>query len=85
MSELHLQDKFLLPFFRQELGYQEVKANTIHYSKNALEKEIIYYNFIERDVYVVKGKKELKNELGHLISPRPKQKFGTDKILTKID
>jgi hydroxylamine reductase (hybrid-cluster protein) len=29
MSELHLQDKFLMPFFRDELGYQEVKANTI--------------------------------------------------------
>ncbi|MBE9211198.1 hypothetical protein IQ247_00440 [Plectonema cf. radiosum LEGE 06105] len=29
MSELHLQDKFLMPFFRQELDYQEVKANTI--------------------------------------------------------
>jgi type I restriction enzyme, R subunit len=29
MSELHLQDKFLIPFFRDELGYQEVKANTI--------------------------------------------------------
>lgn len=58
---------------------------TAHYSKNALEKEILYYNFIERDVYITKGKKELKNELGHLISPRPKQKFGTDKILTKID
>jgi type I restriction enzyme, R subunit len=50
-----------------------------------MEKEILYYNFIERDVYVVNGKKELKNELGHLISPRPKQKFGTDKILAKID
>ncbi len=58
---------------------------TAHYSKNALEKEILYYNFIERDIYVTKGKKELKNELGHLISPRPKQKFGTDKILAKID
>ena len=29
MSELHLQDKFLIPFFRDRLGYQEVKANTI--------------------------------------------------------
>lgn len=29
MSELHLQDKFLIPFFCQELGYQEVKADTI--------------------------------------------------------
>ena len=58
---------------------------TAHYSKSNLEKEILYYNFIERDVYVANGKKELKNELGHLISPRPKQKFGTDKILAKID
>ena len=29
MSELSLQDKFLVPFFCKELGYQEVKANTI--------------------------------------------------------
>jgi type I restriction enzyme R subunit len=56
-----------------------------HYGKNFIEKEILYYNFIERDVYFVSGKKELKDEKGHLISPRPKQKFGTDKILAKID
>jgi len=58
---------------------------TTHYGKSFIEKEILYYNFIERDVYVVNGKKELKNEVGHLISPRPKQKFGTDKIVAKID
>lgn len=29
MSELHLQDKFLIPFFRDGLGYQEIKANNI--------------------------------------------------------
>jgi type I restriction enzyme R subunit len=56
-----------------------------HYGKSFIEKEILYYNFIERDVYFVSGKKELKDEKGHLISPRPKQKFGTDKILAKID
>lgn len=55
------------------------------YSKLMIEKEILYYNFIERDVYVKKGVKEAKNELGVLISPRPKQKFGTDKIMAKID
>ena len=55
------------------------------YGKLMIEKEILYYNFIERDVYVSKGIKELKNEQGHLISPRPKQKFGTDKIMAKID
>ena len=29
MNELHLQDKFLVPFFCDDLHYQEVKANTI--------------------------------------------------------
>ena len=58
---------------------------TALYGKFFIEKEILYYNFIERDVYVNKGVKEVKNEVGHLISPRPKQKFGTDKIMAKID
>lgn len=58
---------------------------TAHYGKGFMEKEILYYNFIERDVYVTKKGKELKHEQGYLISPRPKQKFGTDKILAKID
>jgi type I restriction enzyme R subunit len=55
------------------------------YGKFYIEKEILYYNFIERDVYLNKGVKEVRNETGHLISPRPKQKFGTDKIMSKID
>ena len=29
MSELHLQDKFLVPFIKSELGYREVKPNTV--------------------------------------------------------
>ncbi|MGL4503275.1 MAG: type I restriction endonuclease, partial [Planktothrix sp.] len=29
MSELHLQDKFLVPFIQSELGYREVKPNTV--------------------------------------------------------
>jgi type I restriction enzyme R subunit len=55
------------------------------YGKLMIEKEILYYNFIERDVQTHKGIKEVKDQTGHLISPRPKQKFGTDKILAKID
>ncbi|OOE14024.1 DEAD/DEAH box helicase family protein [Fictibacillus arsenicus] len=59
---------------------------TALYGKTFIEKEILYYNFIERDIYTSKkGNKELKNEQGYLISPRPKQKFGTDKIMAKID
>lgn len=55
------------------------------YGKTFIEKEILYYNFIERDVYVSKSGKEVKDEKGYLISPRPKQKFGTDKIMSQID
>ncbi|HJH30775.1 MAG TPA: type I restriction endonuclease subunit R, partial [Methanosarcinaceae archaeon] len=29
MNELHLQNKFLIPFFREGLGYREVKPNTV--------------------------------------------------------
>jgi len=58
---------------------------TVLYGRFFIEKEILYYNFIERDVMVHKGIKEVKNEVGQLISPRPKQKFGTDKIMAKID
>jgi len=55
------------------------------YGKLMIEKEILYYNFIERDVTLNRGVKEVKNEVGHLIAPRPKQKFGTDKIIARID
>ena len=55
------------------------------YSKEMIEKEILYYNFIEREVVKIASKKETKNEKWVLIAPRPKQKFGTDKIIAKID
>lgn len=57
------------------------------YSKRMIEKEILYYNFLEREL-VVSGKgrtKEYKHNDGRLISPRPKQKFGADKIVDKIN
>ena len=57
------------------------------YDKKMIEKEILYYNFIERELIKREGSKtkEYKHNDGRLISPRPKQKFGTDKILSKID
>jgi type I restriction enzyme, R subunit len=57
------------------------------YDKRMIEKEILYYNFIERDLIkkARKKRKEYKHNDGRLISPRPKQKFGADKILGKID
>lgn len=59
---------------------------TAHYGRYFLEKEILYYNFIEREMIEVGGEKQIKDSrAAQLISPRPKQKFGTDKILAKID
>ena len=57
------------------------------YDKKMIEKEILYYNFIERELVKKAGSKtkEYKHNDGRLISPRPKQKFGTDKVLSKID
>lgn len=57
------------------------------YDKKMIEKEILYYNFIERELIKKEGSKtkEYKHNDGRLINPRPKQKFGTDKILSKID
>ena len=55
------------------------------YTKKMIEKEILYYNFIEREIVKKEGGKEAKNEKGRLISPRPKQKFGVDKIMRKLD
>ncbi len=56
------------------------------YDKKEIQKEILYYNFMEYE-YVKKGKKdkERKSNRGRLIAPRPKQKFGCDKILRRID
>lgn len=57
------------------------------YDKKMIEKEILYYNFIERELIKKEGsnQKEYKHSDGQLISPRPKQKFGADKVLGKID
>lgn len=52
------------------------------YSKEMIEREISYYNFSERSRTLDKnGQHRNKNEDSILISPRPKQKYGTDKAI----
>lgn len=54
------------------------------YSKKMIEKEILYYNFME---YKYERTEDGKIRVSHeprLISPRPKQKFGCDKIMGRI-
>lgn len=62
------------------------------YSKKMIEKEILYYNFMAytyRTVTVTENgrkvqKKEYKDKSGRLICPRPKQKFGCDRIIERV-
>ncbi len=54
------------------------------YGKKMVENEIICYNFIEYKYVRRKGRKERKSNSGRLIAPRPKQKFGCDKILASV-
>lgn len=54
------------------------------YGKRMIEKEILYYNFIEYKYVKKDGRKERVTNRGHLISPRPKQKFGCEKIMGRI-
>lgn len=54
------------------------------YSKRMFEKEVLYYNFIENHYEKRNGVLTKISHHGRLISPRPKQKFGCDKILNRI-
>lgn len=54
------------------------------YGKKMIENEILYFNFIEYKYTEEKGKKVRTSNTGRLIAPRPKQKFGCDKIMGRI-
>lgn len=62
------------------------------YSKKMIEKEILYYNFMAytyKTVIVTENgkkvqKKEYKDKTGKLITPRPKQKFGCDRMIERV-
>lgn len=62
------------------------------YSKKMIEKEILYYNFMAYTYKTVTvrengkkvQKKEYKDKTGRLICPRPKQKFGCDRIVDRV-
>lgn len=70
------------PLLTEKQRFEEV-ARAL-YAKQAIKNEILYYNFIEYK-YVKKDSKRIRTtNSGRLISPRPKQKFGCDKIMDRI-
>ena len=54
------------------------------YGKKSIEKEILYYNFVQYKYERRGRRKETYGGHGLLISPRPKQKFGCDKVLNRV-
>ena len=70
------------PMLSEQERFEEVMSAL--YSKRMIEKEILYFNFIEYKYVKKDGKKERVTNRGHLITPRPKQKFGCDKIMGRI-
>lgn len=71
------------PLLNEEERFKEVMGAL--YSKKMVEKEIRYYNFIEYKYKKEKGKRVRVSRTGKLIVPRPKQKFGCDKIMNRIE
>ena len=72
MNELYLQDRFLIPFFIEDLGYQEVKANTI---SNSLIIEEDLEVFISQSILNKKAYEILLKKYG-----RDRQKLLADLI-----
>lgn len=71
------------PLLTEKQRFEEV-ARAL-YSKDSIKNEILYFNFIEYKYEKKKdGKRVRKSNSGRLISPRPKQKFGCDKIMGRI-
>lgn len=64
-----------------------VMANNL-YSKTAIENEILFYNYVEKNVDMIEsveqGKQVLHNRAKRRISPRPKQKFGADETIRRV-
>lgn len=54
------------------------------YGRHEVEKEFRYYNFIKYNYQGKGGKKVRTSRTGTLISPRPKQKFGVDKVIARL-
>ena len=71
------------PLLTEKQKFEEV-ARAL-YAKQAVKNEILYYNFIEyKFVKSGNGKRTRTTNSGRLISPRPKQKYGCDKIMGRI-
>lgn len=66
----------------EEQRFKQTMASL--YAKKMIEKEILYYNFMEYKFERTPSGKAKVSHHSRLISPRPKQKFGCDKIMDRI-
>lgn len=87
-TKAKLTDEFKpYPVTNVRMGQKEKFEEVMRalYAKKNIEKEILYYNFLK---YSYKkdeqGRRVRTSNTGKLICPRPKQKFGTEKVINKI-
>lgn len=88
LTKKKLIDEFKpYPLTNNRMGIKEKFEEVMRslYAKKNIEKEILYYNFLK---YIYKkdekGQRVRTSNTGKLICPRPKQKFGTEKVINKI-
>ena len=70
------------PLLTNRVRFREVMQAL--YAKKSIEKEILYYNFVQYKYERRGRRKETHGGHGVLVSPRPKQKFGCDKIISRV-
>lgn len=92
-----IKDEILKEFRLNPMDEYSKKTNvekmkeilTCLYSKTSIENEILYYNFLKYNIDKLESKKQGKRvyigKEGRLCSPRPKQKFGVDKVLNRVE
>lgn len=78
-----------LPLRHPDASEMERFSEAMHsmYDKKMIEREILYYNFLKYTWKEDEGNRNnriRRDNTGKLISPRPRQKFGCEKILERI-
>lgn len=75
---------------REQLSSSDKMAEVLSnlYSRQALQNEVLYYNFLKYDNYSVErdGKKSVENRSNTAVlgNPRPNQKYGVDMVIANV-
>lgn len=96
-DDIFLKKEIKKSFFKDSIHIKEFDLNASYrtekvlhelYSKDRIQNEILYFNFIgyDKKIEVIKNKKEVINKSNNTILnyPRPNQKYGVEKTIDEI-